>query len=36
VKYVVSQGANDWNRGMRGATFAKHEKLIEFFRSKMN
>jgi len=32
----VSQGAYDWNSGMHEAVAGRHEKLIEFFKSKMN
>jgi len=34
--YFVSQGANDWNEAMQWATYGRHEKLVEFFKSKMN
>jgi len=35
VFYFVSRGARDWKCGM-SATIGKHEKLIEFFKSRMN
>ena len=36
VLYFVSQGANDWDSGMYWAICGGHEKLVEFFNSKMN
>jgi len=35
VLYFVSQGAN-WTWGLSGARAGGHEKLVEFFKSKMN
>jgi len=36
VLYFVSQGANDWDWAMSGAISRGHEKLVAFFKSKMN
>ena len=34
IDYLISQGANDWSEGLRGAKQARNEELIKFFETK--